>query len=352
MKLALFLTILFSIARATIIELDSNNFDEIVGHDLPVFVKFYATWCSHCRILVSIWEQVGETFSESDGVIIAQVDADKASDLYTRFKLDGYPTLLYFPKNEIDTPIEFGQTRQINDLVQFINEQTGLHKVPKELYNPVVTLTHQNYTSTIKNNPYIFIKFYAPWCANSQVFAPIWRQIAIIFSEEKDVVIAELNNDVYHNIGQRLGVTDYPALFFFKDEKAIEYEGERDVESLVDYINTNTGTQRSIDGSLKPEYGILEEFEEIVKSFPNLTQEHAEQAKEITNRLQGKSKEFAKIYVSIINKIVTNGATYIDNEKTRVQNFIESKSVLPKQKYTFRIRQNILNQFKLYEFEV
>ncbi|KAK8813265.1 hypothetical protein WA158_002857 [Blastocystis sp. Blastoise] len=345
MKFAFVLFALFALVNASLVKLDGNNFDDVVGQDLPVFIKFFAPWCGHCKHLAPTWEQLADIFTEKDGVIIAEVDADGEKDLAQRFGIQGYPTLKYFPKNEADKPIDYNQGREINDLVKFVNEQTGLHKVVKEPFNPVTILTPDNFQSTIDNKPFVFIKFYAPWCGHCKALAPKWIELAKVFSEEADVVIAELDADKYHDIGQKFGVTGFPTIKFFKNGEVIDYNGARDVDALVEFVNTNAGTQRNVDGSIKPEYGVVEEFDEIIKSFPDITEKHLEQAKEIASNLEGKAKEFGKIYVALIKKIVANGAAYVDKEKTRVGKLIQSDSINSLKKASFRIRQNILNKF-------
>ena len=53
----------------------ADNFQSVVeAPDVSVFVKFYTSWCSHCKAVESIWEEVGEHFSQRDDVVIAQID--------------------------------------------------------------------------------------------------------------------------------------------------------------------------------------------------------------------------------------------------------------------------------------
>ena len=42
---------------------------------VSVFVKFFTTWCSHCKAVESIWQELGQYFlSQEDNVVIAQID--------------------------------------------------------------------------------------------------------------------------------------------------------------------------------------------------------------------------------------------------------------------------------------
>ena len=43
---------------------------------VSVFVKFYTTWCAHCKAVENIWQEVGQYFlsQEEEDVVIAQID--------------------------------------------------------------------------------------------------------------------------------------------------------------------------------------------------------------------------------------------------------------------------------------
>jgi thioredoxin 1 len=79
-------------ALPTVNELD---FDQAVLHaDKPVLVDFTAVWCSPCRALKPL---LNELAAETSGRLdVVAVDADESPTLATRFGVRGFPTLLLF----------------------------------------------------------------------------------------------------------------------------------------------------------------------------------------------------------------------------------------------------------------
>ncbi|GAB1597283.1 protein disulfide-isomerase-like [Argonauta hians] len=82
-----------------------------------VFVEFYAPWCSHCKNLAPIWDDLGEKFKEREDIVIAKMDAT-ANDLQD-IKISSFPTLKYFPKDS-DEVIDYNGARTLDSLVKFL----------------------------------------------------------------------------------------------------------------------------------------------------------------------------------------------------------------------------------------
>lgn len=65
--------------------------------------------CGHCKHLAPVYEEVGKAFDNVADVIIAKVDADAEKELGSRFGIQGFPTLKFFPKGSKD-PEEYGKS--------------------------------------------------------------------------------------------------------------------------------------------------------------------------------------------------------------------------------------------------
>jgi len=58
--------------------------------------------CGHCKKLAPDYEIVADTFANSKEVLIAKVDADQHKSLGSRFGVQGFPTLKWFPKGSTE----------------------------------------------------------------------------------------------------------------------------------------------------------------------------------------------------------------------------------------------------------
>ncbi|CAD7925964.1 unnamed protein product [Amoebophrya sp. A120] len=81
----------------------------------PMFVKFYAPWCGHCKAMAADWDKLAE---QATGAVIAKVDATVEREAANLMKVRGFPTLTLFDKNVM---YSYNGPRTLDAMLQFAN---------------------------------------------------------------------------------------------------------------------------------------------------------------------------------------------------------------------------------------
>lgn len=327
-----------------ILDLNPSNFDEIVGKEKGVLVEFYAPWCGHCKNLVPVLGQLGAAIKTSgtDKVAIAKVDADAHSELGSRFSVTGFPTIKYFPAGSL-TPEDYKGGRDAESFVKFLNGKTKAGLFVPKIASAVTVLNSKNFDSiALDKTKNVLVKFYAPWCGHCKTLAPKYEIVAKTFAGDKNVVIASLNADESENraIGSKYDVQGFPTLKFFPagSDEPIDYEGGREAEAFVEYINEKAGTKRVVGGDLTADAGLDENLNELAKKFA------AEPTKENRDAIAAVGSAISDKYVKVADKILENSG-YVTKELARLEKVLAGKVSIAR-KDDMQIRRNILNVFK------
>lgn len=304
--------VFFAFISACLSEVLHLNEDEIIkaiDGSTNLLVEFYAPWCGHCKSLAPEYAIVGDTFLPSDDVKIIAVDATTAPKASSTYGVTGYPTLKWFPKGST-TAEEFSGGRTADAIIQWINSKIGTNRRLKAAPSAVVTLTAENFNGIVLGEKAALVEFYAPWCGHCKSLAPKYEELAKIFSGDKEVVIAKVDATEEEGLATRFGIEGYPTLKFFAAGAAepINYEGERELNTLVDFINDNVGTQRNLDGTLKATAGLVKELDELLASADYVINESlVASLKDTASSLASTQQVPAKIYITIAEKIASQG---------------------------------------------
>jgi len=90
-------------ASANVLTLSGANFDkEVTQSTVPVLVDFWADWCTPCKMIAPILEELAK---EQPGIQVAKLDVDANPEIAMRFNVMSIPTLLLIQDGEIKKKI-------------------------------------------------------------------------------------------------------------------------------------------------------------------------------------------------------------------------------------------------------
>jgi thioredoxin 1 len=82
-----------------IMEITSQNFNELIAQGKPVMVDFWATWCGPCKKIAPLVEELATEYEGK--AIIGKVNVEDEDDLVAQFGVRNIPTILFFKDGEV-----------------------------------------------------------------------------------------------------------------------------------------------------------------------------------------------------------------------------------------------------------
>ena len=80
------------------VELNKDNFDEIIKNNDFVIVDFWAPWCGPCKSFGPVFEETSEKY---ENITFAKVNTEEEQELAGHFQVRSIPTLMIFRDNII-----------------------------------------------------------------------------------------------------------------------------------------------------------------------------------------------------------------------------------------------------------
>ncbi|KAB1224762.1 putative protein disulfide-isomerase A6 [Morella rubra] len=290
-----------------------------------------SAWCGHCKKLAPDYEKLGTSFKKAKSVLIGKVDCDAHKNLCSKYGVSGYPTIQWFPKGSLE-PKKYEGARTLEALAEYVNTEGGTNVKIAATPSNVMVLTPGNFKEIVLDETRdVLVEFYAPWCGHCKALAQTYEKVATAFKLEEDVVIANVDADKYKDLAEKYDVSGYPTLKFFpKSNKAGEdYNGGRDVDDFVNFINEKCGTSRDGKGQLTSKAGIVASLDNLVKEFLIAGNEEKKavfaQIEEEVEKLQDSSARYGKIYLKAAKNCMEKGVDYAKIEIQRLERVLKKE---------------------------
>ena len=82
----------------SVLSINKNNFDEILGSEKRVLLDFYADWCNPCRMVSPFIEQIAE---ENPQYLVGKINVDNEPELAQKFGVSGIPMLVVMENGRV-----------------------------------------------------------------------------------------------------------------------------------------------------------------------------------------------------------------------------------------------------------
>jgi protein disulfide-isomerase A1 len=122
---------------------------------------------------------------------------------------------------------------------------------PADNSGPVTVIVGTNFEELVMDDSKdVLLEFYAPWCGHCKSLAPVYEELGEKFQSNSNIVIAKIDataNDIDH---PAVSVKGFPTIIFFpagSKDSPKTYEGGRDLESLVAYVEENSKSAPASD---------------------------------------------------------------------------------------------------------
>jgi len=86
------------------------------------------------------------------------------------------------------------------------------------------------------NKPELYL-FKADWCGHCNRFKPTWNDLKSNYNKIK---YNEFDADENKDIMKKFNIKGFPTIMLKHDNKMIEYNGDRDINSILTFINSYT----------------------------------------------------------------------------------------------------------------
>ena len=97
-----------------------QQFNEIIGTEKPVIVKFFAGWCPDCTRMNMFIDPIIEEYNQYDWY---EINRDEFPGLAEKYQVMGIPSLLIFKNGEKLAHLHSANAKSPEQVIEFLTAQ-------------------------------------------------------------------------------------------------------------------------------------------------------------------------------------------------------------------------------------
>lgn len=236
-----------------VVTFDQRNAQKIFGGDIKAHnLLFISKGDAKSEGILDEFKKSAKEFKEKVLFVVIDSDQDEHERIieYFGLKKDELPGLRFIKLHDEMTKYKYPHDELVADkITEFVqgvlDGKIKPHLLTQELpedwdKNPVKVLVGTNFDEVaLDKSKDVLVEFYAPWCGHCKALAPIYDKLGEKYQDHETIVIAKMdsaNNELEHT-----KINSYPTIKLYKKEtnEAIEYNGERTLEGLSKFLDSN-----------------------------------------------------------------------------------------------------------------
>lgn len=228
----------------SVYELSAQNFDikagALLGMQTPAVVLFYAPWCHWCQEVKPEWVKLSNSGS-SIGFTVAAIDCTQNPVIADALNVRGYPTIMFFPTEDMASGIVYHDTRTAEAVRAFVEDNVSA--ASRQLKDNIAI--RKNGPKQNEVNPKkvvsptggaqpLLVMFYDDDALAKRVRDSVLSKLAHKF--QRYLRIGILRRQDYPDLARKAGITSSPTFVLFVNGKTYKYIGPVDQEPMSEFL--------------------------------------------------------------------------------------------------------------------